>query len=303
MATSTKIGSLYGGLVPSHQANLAGLILYAIAWGYHTIVGIYFKQWWFLVAWFVGCGLETAGYVGRFNSSTDITNMNDFLVQIICLTLGPAFLMGGVYYLLAKLAMVYGPQYSPLKPMHYSLIFILCDLSSIIIQAIGGGMAAVAVQNDENTGPGTHVMVAGMAIQVFSVVLFICFFTHFMWTIYRNRHSANFDPQYTNLRAKRAFKLLPWAISWCVLCVFIRSVYRICELAEGWTGYLIETERYFLILDGLFIYFAVLSLSIIHPGFALGREVIPVKGFHWNVKDKSFDQEKGEGKEVNSLKD
>lgn len=285
-------GSLYGGLIPSHQANLAGVILFAIAWAYHTVMGLYYKQWWFLVTWFIGCGLETAGYVGRFCSSTDLTNINDFLVQIICLTLAPAFLMGGVYYLLAKLAMVYGPQFSPLKPMHYSLIFILCDLVSIVIQAAGGGLAAVAVQNGENTQPGTHVMVAGMAFQVFSVVLFIGFFSHFMWQIYRNRRSAEFNPEYSALRATRAFKLLPWAIAWCVICVFIRSVYRICELSEGWTGYLIVTERYFLVLDGLFIFLGVLGLSIVYPGFALGREVIAVKGFHWNIKTKPSPFEK-----------
>jgi hypothetical protein len=282
----SPIGSLYGGLIPSHSANLAGIILYAIAWAYHTVVGIYYKQWWFFIAWFIGCGLETAGYVGRFESSTDITNMNDFLVQIICLTLAPAFFMGGVYYLLAKLAMVYGPEFSLLKPMHYSLIFIICDLISIVIQAAGGGLAAIAVENNKNTAPGTHVMVAGMAFQVCSMVTFILLFGHFMYRVYTNEGKRQFNPDYTHLRSKLSFRLLPFAMSWCVLCVFIRCVYRVIELSEGWTGFLIVNERFFLVLDGLFIYLGVLGLSFVHPGFALGRDVIPVKGLHFR-NDKS----------------
>ncbi|ANB12041.1 phospholipid-translocating ATPase RSB1 [Sugiyamaella lignohabitans] len=136
-ATGGGDQSLYGGLIPSHSANLAGVILFAIVWAYHTITGVYFRQYWFSTAFFIGAGLETAGYIGRFSSSTDIDNENDFLVQIICLTLAPAFFMGGVYYLLAKLVTIYGQQYSMLKPMHYSLVFILCDLCSIVIQAVG----------------------------------------------------------------------------------------------------------------------------------------------------------------------
>jgi hypothetical protein len=219
----SQVGSLYGGLIPSHSANLAGIILYAIAWVYHTVVGIYYKQWWFFMTWFIGCGLETAGYIGRFNSSTDITNMDDFLDQIICLTLAPAFFMGGVYYLLAKLAMVYGPEFSLLKPMHYSLVFIICDLISIVIQAAGGGIAAIAVENNDDTTPGTHVMVAGMAFQVFSMVIFILLFGHFMYRVYTNKGKRQFNPVYTHL---------PNFLSACyrlpfhgVFCVFLSDVF------------------------------------------------------------------------------
>lgn len=277
---------LYGGKPPDHAANMAGLILYTLAWAYHIGVGLYYRQWWFLVTWFIGLGLETAGYAGRFASSTDVTNENDFMVQIICLTLAPAFLMGGVYYLLGKMAMVYGPDNSPLKPMHYSLIFILCDLFSIIIQGAGGGVSASASDRGKNTKPGTNLTVAGMALQIACLLLFSGFFGHFMWTVHKKRDQSLFNPRYAHIRKRWAFRALPWAISWSVLCVFIRSVYRTAEFADGWSGRLILTERYFLVLDGLFILLAVLGLSVVHPGFAFGKEVIPVKGFHWNVKDR-----------------
>ena len=81
-------------------------------------------------------------------SSNDMGNLNDFLDQIICLTIAPAFFTGGVYYLLAKLVVIYGEKYSLLKPMQYSIIFITCDVISLVVQAIGGTMAATALKKE-----------------------------------------------------------------------------------------------------------------------------------------------------------
>ena len=60
--------------------------------------------------------------------------------------------------------------------MWYSYIFISCDLLSIVLQAIGGGMAASATQNGDSTTSGTHIMVAGLAVQVASMSLFLSAF-------------------------------------------------------------------------------------------------------------------------------
>lgn len=76
------------GLIPNYNANLAALILFAILWAWNTVIGIWTRQWWFGTAFFIGCGLETAGYVGRFRSHDDPENLDDFLLQIICLTIG-----------------------------------------------------------------------------------------------------------------------------------------------------------------------------------------------------------------------
>jgi hypothetical protein len=81
----------------------------------------------------------------------------------------------------------------------------------------------------------------------------------------------------------------------------------VIELAEGWSGFLIVNERFFLVLDGLIIYLGVLGLSLVHPGFALGRDVIPVKGLHFrNVKSslastsssEMASREEGKGEDV-----
>ena len=59
-----------------------------------------------------------------------------------------------------------------LKPLHYSYIFITCDVVSLVVQAVGGGMTSIAAQRYENVDSGTYTMIAGIAFQVFSMSVF-----------------------------------------------------------------------------------------------------------------------------------
>ena len=56
-----------------------------------------------------------------------------------------------------------------------------------------------------------------------------------------------------------------------VTCVMIRGVYRSIELLQGWTGYLIENERFEIALDGAMIVAAVAVFNFCNPGVLLGR--------------------------------
>jgi hypothetical protein len=299
MSSSSEADVNVYGLIPNRGANLAALILFAILWFFQTILGLWYQQWWFGTAFFIACGLETAGYIGRFLSHGDPYDLNYFLLQIICLTLGPAFFMGGVYFLLAKFAMIYGNNISRLKPMWYSYIFISCDLCSIVLQAIGGGMAATALQDDQSTDSGTHVMVAGLAVQVASMSLFIGLCVDFFLRVRKFQKQADpssrgnvFEEKYAHILENRLFMPFLYAIGICTILIYIRCIYRLIELAEGWDGYLILHERYFLVLEALFVFLAAFVMTVMHPGFIFGRTHIPVKGLH--RKNKTADNSKDE---------
>lgn len=58
-----------------------------------------------------------------------------------------------------------------------------------------------------------------------------------------------------------------------VLCVYVRSIYRTVELLQGWKGFLITRERYFVALDGAMMVVAVAVFNVLHPGWLLlGKE-------------------------------
>lgn len=281
MASTSQI-NVYG-IELNHDSNLAALVCFSFLWAAHTILGLLYKQWWFGTAFFIGSGLETAGYIGRFMSVSDPYDLDLFLVQIICLTLAPAFFMGGVYFLLAKFAMIYGAGVSRLRPMWYSYIFVSCDLISIILQAIGGGMAAMALQDNKDTDPGTNIMVAGLAVQVASMSLFIGFCVDFMIRVRRTAKAGiEFEPKYAHIRSNKLFRPFLYAIGVCTILIYARCIYRMAELAEGWSGYLILHEVYFLVLEALIVFLGTFCVTVIHPGFVFGRTPIGIDGLGKN---------------------
>ncbi|WWC87460.1 uncharacterized protein L201_002349 [Kwoniella dendrophila CBS 6074] len=61
--------------------------------------------------------------------------------------------------------------------------------------------------------------------------------------------------------------------------ILIRGIYRSIELVQGWDGYLITTEMYQNILDGLMMLLAVGIYNFIHPYYLLPRKT-SWKGYH-----------------------
>lgn len=298
--------NLYG-MTPNYGANLTMVIAFAVFLLLHTTLGLFTRQWWFGTAFFCGAGLEMAGYIGRFLSHSNVDELNDFLVQIICLTIAPCFIMGGIYYLLSQFIVVYGTSYALIKPMYYSYIFIACDIVSLVIQAAGGGIAATNLTDDLSPDSGTHVMVAGLAFQVFSMSIYIFFFLHYFYKIqylayFSKSHQQHpleptFNSQFVALRSRPLFKYYPIVIFITVMFVYVRCIYRVIELAEGWSGFLITHEVYFMILDALMMGLTCLVLIPFHPGLIFGKSNINVAKRTKDIEDKfesfeDFEEEK-----------
>lgn len=132
-------------------------------------------------------------------------------------------------------------------------------------------------------------MVAGIAFQVLVLLVFIIMFAWVNYHIMTDT-PANWDPKFETNRHRILFKF--WIPSVCVSLLFllIRSAYRIAELSEGWTGHLMRTERYFLILDGLMIIIGMTPLCIIYPAIAYGY--VPIEGLHYKQESSSSRESK-----------
>ncbi|CAN3373472.1 hypothetical protein DIURU_003027 [Diutina rugosa] len=278
--------------------NVLFTVLFALLFVYHTAMMIWSKHVYFGVCMFCGVGLEFAGYLARSLAANDLLNEDDFLCQIICLTIAPAFIMGGIYYLLAQMLIVYGRKYALLKPMWFSYIFIFCDVASLVIQAAGGGIAATALADFKSTDAGTHVMVAGIAWQVFSMSVFLILLLDWMYRIFfrsspeikfsfgnffhllfntkkgraiKQAQEPYFNPKYHEVRSRKVFGWSPLIILVSVLFIYVRCIYRVIELAEGWSGFLITHEAYILTLDASMVFLGCLVYFPFHPVVLFGR--------------------------------
>jgi hypothetical protein len=135
----------------------------------------------------------------------------------------------------------------------------------MVIQAIGGTMASIAYGQTPpgDTSQGTHIMVAGIVFQMGSIAIFTALF---VVVIIRTMHA------HIHTLEDRKIKLLLGATALSVTMVVVRSIYRTIEMLQGWGGYLISHEIFFIVLDGILMILAVTVFNFISPGWADERE-------------------------------
>ena len=181
------------------------------------------------------------------------------------LTIAPVFFTAGIYILLGRYIQIFGKETSFLTPKLYLWIFCTCDVISLVIQAAGGGIASSESNNPHgNPDQGTHTMVAGIVFQLVSISVFVYCTFDFFSRVRRLGQLKSFT--------RGPLTTLTAAMVLSVLCIYIRSIYRTVELAQGWTGYLITHESYFIGLDGIMMIIAVGVFNVCHPGWLLPSE-------------------------------
>lgn len=76
----------------------------------------------FAVPFLLGIACEVVGYAGRVKSYYNQWEETGFLIQIVCLTIGPAFLSASVYLCLSRIVAVYGAENSRIPAGWYTRI-------------------------------------------------------------------------------------------------------------------------------------------------------------------------------------
>ena len=131
-------------------------------------------------------------------------------------------------------------------------------------------MASVASHQDKSPDTGDHIMVAGLAFQVLTLLMFQLLCLDFLIKTLRRMKSmgdAALDPEHAALRRSAKFRVFLVALGLATVCIFIRSVYRVAELSEGWTGALIQNQHLFIGFEGAMVIAAVSVLNAFHPGY------------------------------------
>lgn len=152
-----------------------------------------------------------------------------------------------------------------LSPKLYLWIFCTCDVISLFVQAAGGGIASSESNAKGQTAVGTNIMVAGIVFQLFSITIFVVC----AMDVFRRVNRLGL----LGLATKGLLRPLLGAMALSVVCIYIRSIYRTIELSQGWTGYLITHQSYFIGLDGVMMVIAVGVFNICHPGWMLPSEI------------------------------
>ncbi|KAJ5080991.1 RTA1 domain protein [Penicillium angulare] len=257
-----------------YQPNLPANAFFAALFGLLFVsqlgLGIWYRTWPFMIAMLPGLVLEILGYIGRILLHNNPFEFNNFLLYLICLTLGPAFFSAAIYICLGKIVIIYGESISRFRPRTYTTIFVSCDLLSLILQAVGGALASSAGDGDaKESDLGVNIMIAGLAFQVFSLLIFLILASEFALRVRNSPKSENDD--FTSLRQNKRWKMFIFCLALATITIFVRSVFRVAELQGGFSSALANNEVALMVLESAMISIACISLTIAHPAIAAGR--------------------------------
>ncbi|KAJ7208084.1 hypothetical protein B0H12DRAFT_1079970 [Mycena haematopus] len=248
------------GYVPTFGVAVTFLTLFGISTLLHAAQAAYFGMWWLLpTACLCGIG-EIVGWTGRLWSSFAPTLNDPYMMQITTTIIAPTPLIAVNFILLRRIITRLGAVYSRLTPKSYTVIFLTCYLRA---------------------EPRRKHHARGIVFQFIALCVYTACGVDFL------RNYAASAPVRPMISAEERgtldwrLKVMIGAITFSTLVLFVRSVYRMVELADGWTGPVITTQVYFNVLDGGMVTLAIFTMNIAHPGLLLrdqnGEDLEPKK--------------------------
>jgi hypothetical protein len=267
--------SPYYEYIPTLGICILFTTLFALTTFIHLGQSLHYRMWYLTFTAVIAGGTEVMGWGGRLWSHYSPANLNPYLTQIITTTLAPTFLIASYFMILAEIIRRLGPRYSRLQPKMYAILFCGADLVALSVQGAGGGLAAIAVaSNDPSKSPayGGHIMLVGIVIQMIAVTIYSALAFEFVFRYVKDKpfQRPNNQPPTGNYSLDPAMKSMLFGLGISTALIYIRSVYRVIELSDGWSGHIITTEWYFNFFDATMIMTAMFCLNFFHPGRLLG---------------------------------
>ncbi len=257
---------------PRLAGNLIFLFIYLAFFIAHIVLGVKARERFFPISFVIGCFLEFIGFVGRCVGHHDPTALSWFMVQNIGITIAPIFFMAGIYNVFGEMIPIFDESHSVLKPKTYKRVFIVSDVISLVCQCAGGGLSSSEASSGSSSQLGTHVMLAALAFQVFSMTIYICLTLVFFSRVRKTVKSGGYLPSETAyMRQNRFFRLFVVATFVATVFIYIRCIYRVAEMSHGYDGPLTRNEIWFLIFDASMVVVGVAILTVIYPEAALGK--------------------------------
>ncbi|GME80439.1 unnamed protein product [Ambrosiozyma monospora] len=258
----------YYGFIPNKEGNIFFLVVWAILTICHAALTVLTREFFFGVCMYIGCALELIGYIGRTIGSSNPYVLSNYMMNSIGTVISPVYFMAGIYNCFGAIIEIYGREYSPLKPVNYRRIFISLDLISFLVQSSGGAIAASSNKNSAQAG--FRLMLAGLILQVVTMSGFIIMVGQYFYKVHVNKD--NLVQKFAGLRNTVFFKAVMWSMCSAIFLIYVRSAYRVAEMAKGWGSDIMHNEKLFLILDGAMCAIAVILLTVFYPGFSFKRK-------------------------------
>jgi hypothetical protein len=220
---------------------------------------------WSYIPIIVACILEIIGYVFRYESSqVDPYRISYFVIQYFCITVAPVFIAASIYVYLSNLATWAAEVGYPtglagrLGRKALLWIFISADTLCTALQVTGAALIGSKTSKHKDPTDANRILIIGLGIQTFAFSIFLLLLAHLLFSMSTAR--ATMHGQIRLMAIKAGF-----ALTFAGVLVFLRTVFRLVESAQGVFGFLSSHEVFFGTLEFAPIAVAVALLAIFTP--------------------------------------
>ncbi|RKK65420.1 hypothetical protein BFJ69_g16301 [Fusarium oxysporum] len=244
-----------------YDPSLAAAIIFIIAFIATTTLHCYQllrTRTWFMIPFIVGGFFECIGYIGRAISHTETPDwtLGPYLIQTLLLLVAPALFAASIYMELSRIIIAAdGESHALIKKKWLTKLFVIGDVISFFVQGGGGGIQSSGTESSLDTGK--YVVVGGLFVQILFFGCFVAVAVHFYLAMKK-------------VPTPRAQGDTPWRKHLMALfigsaLIMVRSLFRIIEYLQGFSGYLLSHEVYLYIFDAVLMLAVMVLFNVLHP--------------------------------------
>lgn len=120
---------------------------------------------------------------------------------------------------------------------------------------------------------GSNITIGGLVVQLLFFGFFVIVTTIFHYRIVR--HPTSKSQSDRDLTRGDGFRQRNWVtiligLYLASILILIRSIFRLVEYRQGYSGYIMTHEVFMYIFDGLLMWLAMVVMNVYHPAEILG---------------------------------
>ncbi|KAJ4287109.1 hypothetical protein N0V88_007731 [Collariella sp. IMI 366227] len=211
------------GYTPSFALACLATVLFGLYFIVHLFQVIRYRTAYFST-FPIGLLFEIIGYIARcMSAKVNPYNLIYFILQYFFIVTAPVFLAAGIYAILSALIHRLGRAHSLLPPKMVLWFFITSDAIATVAQIAGAALIGVKQKRREDPSVANNILLGGLAYQVFSIGMFIILSSVFIWRARAQVKAGGLTMFIASFFA-------------ATLLVYLRTVFRLAETAEGCPG-------------------------------------------------------------------
>ncbi|SCV02459.1 LAME_0H01002g1_1 [Lachancea meyersii CBS 8951] len=202
----------------------------------------------------IGVLTECGGYIARIVSNSDLYALGPYVAQTVMLLVAAAFMAATIYMNFGRLLVLMNATSVSFVPIRFSTtIFVTGDVISILLQAVGGSILGAS----DNHKLGSNIIIAGLVVQVLVFGLFVI--TEIRFLLLADKVSP------LTPRISRQWRILNLNLFWCSILILVRSIVRLVEFIQGYSGYIIKHEWFIYVFDAVPMFLVAVFFIITFP--------------------------------------